>query len=44
MKGILVPSEELPSFMKTFRIYARKIYEGDEYMLDHTTYMYFFNK
>jgi len=44
IRGLLVPQEDLPVFLKNFKLYSRKVYEGEEYMLDHTTYMYLFDK
>lgn len=42
--GLSPAIEDLTKFLKIFKLYSRKVYEGDDYMLDHTTYMYFFDK
>lgn len=43
IKGVLVPENVLSEFLKTFKLYARKVYAEGEYMIDHTTYMYLFD-
>lgn len=45
LEGLIVPLDTLEGFKKTFKLYARKIpNENDGYLLDHTTYMYLFDK
>lgn len=45
LEGLVVPLDSLEKFKKTFRLYARKVpSEENDYLLDHTTYMYLFNK
>jgi protein SCO1/2 len=45
LEGLVVPLDKLDGFKKTFRLYARKVpNEESEYLLDHTTYMYLFDK
>ncbi|CAG9311433.1 unnamed protein product [Blepharisma stoltei] len=44
INGLLVPVEDLPDFLKKYKLYSNKIYNGEDYMLDHTSYMYLFDK
>lgn len=42
--GLLTQTEDLDSFLKTFKLYSKKMYIGDDYVLDHSSYMYLFDK
>ena len=44
IEGLVVREEDLKEFLKTFKLYSRKVLNENDYMLDHTTYMYLFDK
>lgn len=41
---LVVREEDLTEFLKTFKLYSRRVLNENDYMLDHTTYMYLFDK
>lgn len=44
IEALVVRQEDLTEFLKTFKLYSRKVLNDNDYMLDHTTYMYLFDK
>jgi protein SCO1 len=44
IEPLVVREEDLTEFLKTFKLYSRKVINESDYMLDHTTYMYLFDK
>jgi protein SCO1/2 len=40
---LVVREEDLTEFLKNFKLYSRKVLNENDYMLDHTTYMYLFD-
>ena len=40
---LVVREQDLTEFLKNFKLYSRKVLNENDYMLDHTTYMYLFN-
>jgi len=44
IKGAICPEEGLSSLLKNFKLYRKKFYQGDDYMIDHTSYMFLFDK
>jgi protein SCO1/2 len=46
IQGLIVPQEEQARFLKNYKIYANKVPGADDsdYNLDHTSYMYIFDK
>lgn len=41
---LIVREQDLTEFLKTFKLYSRKVLNENDYMLDHTTYMYLFDQ
>lgn len=45
LRGLIVPSASLTTFLKEFKLYSNKVATGDGgYNLDHTSYMYLMDK
>lgn len=44
IEPLVVREQDLTNFLKTFKLYSRKVLNDNDYMLDHTTYMYLFDK
>lgn len=40
---LVVREQDLTEFLKNFKLYSRKVLNENDYMLDHTTYMYLFD-
>ena len=43
IEPLVVREQDLTEFLKTFKLYSRKVLNENDYMLDHTTYMYLFD-
>ena len=44
IQSFVVKEHDLTDFLKTFKLYSRKVLNENDYMLDHTSYMYLFDK
>ncbi len=41
LMGLTVTVEQIESAKKSFRVYATKVKQGDDYTMDHSSFIYF---